>query len=669
MLLSLLLNPVSASKKLINKLTDNILIGLSIGLLIFIPLLPAIFIMESVHSIVSPLLSVGGLLNSNIAGSNLSSNIDGLILRFVFQKLLIISLIVSAVIFFGILAYYSVRKIKTSPKYIWQSITVSSIQILYYILIAGLLSFISVKLGVIVLIGIINSVISLYSLLVAADITQTSASFEEKAADANISSQQQITETKEQIASVIDTSISNTSEQGYSEINSAIPVENDNILHQKYSGEIKKDTTISEKIKNLSKKQKTGLITLLAFAVILILLFCAGNAITSRSAVCDKFTQAIKNNDAKELSKYIVCSDSRVKINQNSLAPYLKYLQDNPKYTSALLSEISSQSSSSSDTLSGTITLTTKGNKFLFFKNYVFQLPACFAKIQTDYKNTVVSLNNENLFTADSNDFSKECGPFLPGEYTFNAKLKTDYAETKGHEKVTFYPGYTANNTQDVKIPLDGKKLYLYTEYNDANIIVNGKDTGITVKNIDSLMPLPADGKTRIKLQYKFPWGTLNSSEATVGNDSSNLSFDKGNSALLDLIKPAIVEFTNSYINAYKALDVNKFTNISDNNKNSLTNDINNAKTGNTPFSGTLTSVTADLSSMDLSSYDNQYSVCLNISLNGDFSSNGQPVFKDKSYSLKLIYDNSSSKWLVDGLYSSWYSSNIENGTEIKLAN
>lgn len=104
---------------------------------------------------------------------------------------------------------------------------------------------------------------------------------------------------------------------------------------------------------------------------------------------------------------------------------------------------------------------------------------------------------------------------------------------------------------------------------------INGKDTGITVKNIDSLMPLPTDGSCKVQLQNKFPWGTLSSNE--------------------------------------------------------------------------------------------KYSIYCNISFIGDFSSNGQPYFNNKSYQIKLIYDETNKKWLVDNLYSNWFGDSIQNGTDIKL--
>lgn len=651
MIFKLLINPITSSKKLFDKLNDNTLIGLSIGIPLLTAILPAFFIMKSVLSFVKSILGMSNMFGSILGSSttNIDSNIGSSIFQFLFGKLLTITLIISLVVFLAVLVYYKIRKIKITPRFIWQAMMVSAIQIVYYILIAGILSFIAVQLYIVVLVGIVNSIICLYSLLLEADASYVNKDMpvEEKI----------ISETKSQVASSLATGVQTTK---------------DNIFKQNLNNSQETSISLSEKIKELSKKQKTVLASILSVAVVAIVLFCIGNSVTSKANVSNKLSQAIKNNDSKEMAKYIVCSDSRLKINQDTLNPYLKYLKDNPSYTSRLLEAINSQQNNASDTgtSSEIINLTTHGKKYIFFNNYVFQLPAYFINVQTDYKNTEVSLNNNKLYSADSDNFQKECGPFLPGSYTLNSSLKTDYAQAKGHVDVLLDPQYTTNNIKEVNLPLEGSKLNLYSSFEDAKILINGKDTGITVKNADSLMPLPTDGSYKVQLQNKFPWGTLSSNESVFGTDSLELNFDKGNKNLLEAVKPTIVEFANSYVNAFKALDVSKFTNVTDNYKKFLTDDINNDKTFNYSYTGSLSTVTVDLSSLQLNynSYsDEKYSIYCDISFIGDFSSNGQPYFNNKSYQIKLIYDETNKKWLVDNLYSNWFGDSIQNGTDIKL--
>lgn len=329
MIFKLLINPITSSKKLFNKLNQNTLIGLSIGIPLLISILPAFFIMESVLSFIKSLLGMSNMFSSMLGSgtANINSNIESSVFQILFQKLLIITLIISFIVFLGVLAYYNVRKIKISPRFIWQAMMVSAIQIVYYSLIAGILSFISIQLYIVVLAGIVNSILCLYSLLAGADVAYVN--------EAMPIEEEIITETKSQVAS---------------SLTAAAQAAKGNIFKENLNNKQETSISISEKIKELSKGQKTVLVSILSVVVVVIVLFCIGNSVTSKSNVSNKLSQAIKNNDSKEMAKYIVCSDSRLKINEDTLRPYLKYLKENPSYTSKLLEAINSLENNASNT-------------------------------------------------------------------------------------------------------------------------------------------------------------------------------------------------------------------------------------------------------------------------------------------------------------------------------
>jgi uncharacterized membrane protein YvbJ len=306
----------------------------------------------------------------------------------------------------------------------------------------------------------------------------------------------------------------------------------------------------------------------------------------------------------------------------------------------------------------------------LFFDNYVYKLPVYFIKIDTEYKNTEVKINDKIQYTSSTDNFSKECGPFLPGKYTLKGNLTTSYVTVKGDSDLVLDPSGASSNVFETALKLDGQKLNLYSNYADAKILINGKDTNITVDKIDDLVPLPNDGSCKVQLQYAFPWGTMKSNEQTIGNNSLNLSFSQDNSSLMDSIKPSIAEFLNSYVAAYTSLDSSKFTNVSEDYKHSLDSDFSYQKSYGKPFTGSITSVNADLSSINLNynSYSKkEYKVDLGLAINGDFTNSSDPYFKDSNYNLYLSYDETAKKWLVNSFNSSWSSSDIKNGVEIKL--
>ena len=635
MIFELLINPITSSKKLVNKLNNKVLIIFSVCIHLLIAALPAFFIMQFIKNLYNEVMgSMANLFQSNNNNNNFSSSIGNSIFIFIFERVLIAAIVISVVIFIVLFIYFKLRKTVVTPLLIWKAMTISGIQIIYYLILATILGFLSVYLYIIAIIGIFNSVICLYSLF---------------------------TETNTHTVSIPESTYeieSETSSQIASSVAANLPLLENNISE-------KNSVSFIERLKTINKRNKTILISSLAAIVVIVALLAVGNYATSEATVCSKLNDAIKNYNSSELANYVTCSDPRLVVNEDSLKPFIQYLKDNPSYTSEILSSINSQANSNSSS-TGDFKLISNGKKYLFFPNYVLQLPACFVTITTDSKNTVVSLNNKALYTASSDDYSKQCGPFLPGSYEFTASLKTDYASAKGHVDVIL--SNENYNSNDVNLPLDGKKLNIYSNFEDSEIIINGKDTGVEVKNINALMPIPTDGSCKVNLQRKFPWGNMTTNEVVVSDNMDSLDFDKNNSSLLDNLKPSIIAFINSYISAYDALDPSKVSNATSNFIQNATNDINNDKSFNTTYSGSYTDATIDLSSLSLNydSSSDSYSVYVNMNLSGNFTSNFGGS-SNNSYEMKLIYDTKSNKWLVDGFDSTWMSNTIQNGNDVKL--
>lgn len=664
MILELFLKPISGSKKLLNTISQNLLIGLSFVIPILIALIPAFIIKQTVGSALKPLEGIGGMLGDNIGKgtSTITLSIGSYIFKYIFEKVFLFSIILIIFIFAVLVIYCNINKLQITPKFIWQAIVVSAIQILYYLLIGGTLSLISYYFSAICIIGIINSIICLYAQISECVNEQKSTETNEAFNSSNKAYSETVAtiETAGQIPAFVTTPIT---------------------VQAKENTEKNLSVTLNKRISSLSSKQKKVIgITVSVISIVVILSFI-GNSMTSKEHISQKLEQAIKNNDCTEMSKYIISSDSRLKIDETTIKPYSNYLKDNPSYTSSILNSIGSQSKGKIDTISDSlrnannlITLTTSGKKYLFFNNYVYKLPAYFIKVKTEYKNTKIYVNDKEIYTSDKENEIKECGPYLLGKYNLEAKLKTDYTEVTGKQDVILNSQNMSSNSMEITAELDGKKLRLYSEYNDAKILVNGKDIGVTVKDVDKLVPLPNDGNCKIQLENQFPWGVLKSDEKIMGKDDMNFSFVKGNTELVNSIKPIIQDFIKSYEIAYKAFDTTKLSSISDKYKKDLTDDINFKNSyrsySNGAFTGALTSITIDPDSMKLdhnSSIGDSYMLYINASISGDLSFGGQKFFNDASYSIRLIYDTTQKKWLADSLGGNWFSDEIKNGIEIKI--
>lgn len=640
MILDLLIKPLNASKKLFDNISQNLLMGLSVLVPFLIVVIPAFIVKQTVQAIAKPFQSISLGLGENISNgvNSVSSDISSYIFKYVISRNLIFVIIVTVLIFGILVIGFNIKKIAVDYKFIWKSMVIAGIQIVYYLFIGAVLSFVSYYFIIIWFIGIINSIICLYSLLFDYLIGEAVVSQE---AYGEIAAQSVVLENEE---------------------NTSIVSEPKAAVLQASQG-----SSISEKLQKISLKQKKIYGTIATLILIGIILLSIGANMTSKGHVSKKLIQAIKENNYAEMSKYIVASNPNLKVDKNNIKVYADFLNANPSYKSQVISSINEQGNGNSSSFDN-IKLITSGRKFLFFTNNVYQLQTYFIKVKTPYKNTKVALNKQNIYTSSEDNEEKECGPYLPGKYKMNFEIQTSYADVDSKQDVILDPQNTSVTEVNVEPEIDNEKVSYPYDCDDAEIFVNGKDTKTTVKDSDNIIPLPWNGKYSIQLEDKFPWGKMKSSKLVLKTGSNDgLNFDKNNDELIKLIKPVLSNFLKSYESANKALDSSKFENVTDRYKGDLSNDIDEYKSSNQSFSGTIKSIIVDPSSLQLNKLEDNYTLNVNVNFNADLSIGATKCFDENSYFIILSYDTSQNKWLVDGMTSNYLTNKMQDGTEIDI--
>lgn len=640
MILDLLIKPLNASKKLFDNISQNLLMGLSVLVPFLIVVIPAFIVKQIVQAIAKPFQSISLGLGENISNgvNSVSSDISSYIFKYVISRNLIFVIIVTALIFGILVIGFNIKKIAVDYKFIWKSMVIAGIQIVYYLVIGAVLSFVSYYFIIIWFIGIINSIICLYSLL-----------FDYLIGEAVVS--------QEAYGEIAAQSVVLGNEE-----NTIIVSEPKAAVLQASQG-----SSISEKLQKISLKQKKIYGTIATLILIGIILLSIGANMTSKGHVSKKLIQAIKENNYAEMSKYIVASNPNLKVDKNNIKVYADFLNANPSYKSQVISSINEQGNGNSSSFDN-IKLITSGRKFLFFTNNVYQLQTYFIKVKTPYKNTKVALNKQNIYTSSEDNEEKECGPYLPGKYKMNFEIQTSYADVDSKQDVILDPQNTSVTEVNVEPEIDNEKVSYPYDCDDAEIFVNGKDTKTTVKDSDNIIPLPWNGKYSIQLEDKFPWGKMKSSKLVLKTGSNDgLNFDKNNDELIKLIKPVLSNFLKSYESANKALDSSKFENVTDRYKGDLSNDIDEYKSSNQSFSGTIKSIIVDPSSLQLNKLEDNYTLNVNVNFNADLSIGATKCFDENSYFIILSYDTSQNKWLVDGMTSNYLTNKMQDGTEIDI--
>lgn len=443
------------------------------------------------------------------------------------------------------------------------------------------------------------------------------------------------------------------------------------------------NTTPSKPKKELDEKtkKKRKFLTILA-AIILITGFAAykvGESMTSKEKVVEKFITAITEKNMTELAKIVKSSDPRLEINEESLKPFIDYIDENPSYfdrlTTSILEQTEKQNqqvrnnnknmpafSKSEDT--NIINLKKKGKKFIFYDNYQLEIQPFFARISTNYKDAIIYINDKEVGVSDREDFSKEFGPFAPGKYTIKSTYTGEYANIENKQSIDLITDYYNSDSKVsyVDLYLEGRYVYVDTNYYDGKILINGKDSGLTAMDVNNYSLGPVDNTTKIQLSKEFPWGNITSEEVLVGESDVYLQLyiNPINAEVQEKIMETINIFANDNINAQNTRDISKYSNIEESFKARLKESFDNRIYWGEMFSGKAKSIIYDLDSHMIYEEDDIYYSSINGQFTYDWTSyyEGDEIqsMEEETVTLEytLIYDEKDKKWLlyiIDTLY------------------
>lgn len=249
------------------------------------------------------------------------------------------------------------------------------------------------------------------------------------------------------------------------------------------------------------KKNKIGIIVVSILCIALISFFLIGNAMSKPADVVSKFQSSIVAGDKAQLVDILYCSDNRLKIDQKSIEPLINYLKDNPSYLNDVISQLNNEivkSNENKDILKmnefnskSKFDVVYVGKKYLFFKYYKIGIKPSFISVKTGVKDVQFSLNNNEIAKSDSKDFSKQVGPFIPGKYKVNANYKGKYESLNESRDVDLID--SNENNISIEVFKDLSYVNINSQYPDAEIFVNNKDTGVKSRDANNFGPLSAN--------------------------------------------------------------------------------------------------------------------------------------------------------------------------------
>lgn len=242
------------------------------------------------------------------------------------------------------------------------------------------------------------------------------------------------------------------------------------------------------------------------------------------------------------------------KAENDELKPLIHYYLLNNKDVEQVISNLKKNNNSGN--------LTIESEKGLLGENYYLNLSTISINITSDIKEAIIYINGREVN-------KEELVSLIPGTYEVAYKLKTDYGDVEETKEMDIL------SSGDVKIEVAAEYITLYSNFSDAKVYINEKDTKKTVSEIKKYGPIPNNKDITIYIAKDFPWGVIKSPEIKVQEDNIlKIDINMANDELLATIENTLREFYNSLFNALNNKDSALIENVEENSREEVFNSI-----------------------------------------------------------------------------------------------
>jgi uncharacterized membrane protein YvbJ len=436
-------------------------------------------------------------------------------------------------------------------------------------------------------------------------------------------------------------------------------------------------------------KTKKRMLAIAGIAVVILFGgYKIGEALTSKDRLIKRFETALIEKDEEAVAQLLSSNDPKLKINKTMVKSFMKYLEKNPEEVNGIIQTLKAQSRFMEETKNnnnfdglteeyvddGLVNLE-KDGKILFYDKYELNIEPVYLTIGTNYKGTKLYVNGKEIGQSNKPNYEKTFGPYLPGIYKLEAKLKTDYVELTKKEEI---PLVEAGTKQYVNLDLEAEEVtvdlgYFEEEFDiEAKLLINGKDVGINPWKEPTFGPVLTDGSMKLSVEAALPWGKIKTKEVPIDSDyvEVNLGQDENfQNSIMDLI----VKHTRELMAAYTSGDSNKLTTATGDYKQMLQERIDEKKEYGEFYKGKYLGTAFDLDSFNVYFEDGKWKVDVDTRakyFEDTFYEGETPELEEYEYDngVILVYDDSTKSWLVDYIDEA-YDFDDENIKEIKEEN
>ena len=307
-------------------------------------------------------------------------------------------------------------------------------------------------------------------------------------------------------------------------------------------------------IKKIIKKNKLIVISLFSFIIfMLVSMFFLINL--NQDKIIDKLNEALLNENKVRISKFVMVNEK--KVSEQELEPLINYYNENQEKITNLINGLRTEGRY------GTFKVIVKKNTF--YKRYYININTVEIEFTSNLNNIEVEFGNKKFKLMNEAKFD-----VIPGIYELKYTYKTEYGDIT--EKVNL----SIVENKKINLDVNGNYITLYSNFNDAEVFINDKYTGLSAKDIVNFGPIPRDKEILIKLKKEFPWGKIESEEVDISNkEYLKLDINMANDNLINMINQDISKFYNSVFEALNKKNKDEILNCTEEVKDTIYSYIN----------------------------------------------------------------------------------------------
>lgn len=289
------------------------------------------------------------------------------------------------------------------------------------------------------------------------------------------------------------------------------------------------------------------------FIVLIFFLFFGyfiGRINTSREYILSSLEMALKNNDISALSDIVKVDGERA--NKKSLESLIQYYSSGNNKVDSLITNLKTNSETKDFKL--------ECKKYFFWNMYYLDVKTYKITINSNFEDGKFTVGNIGTIKS-----GKVLKGVIPGSYNINGVLNSNYETIKTSKEVVIM------EDKNIEIDFPARVIKIDSEFQDADVYVNGKDIRRKVKDMKDFGPVPTNGTVSIHLEKEFPWGR-NKGEEVVITDTPiiNITIPISNETLEEDITNVINIFYESVFLSLNKQDKRYIENCIEETKNKI---------------------------------------------------------------------------------------------------